>query len=340
MAGSYLLARLRDSHQVEGFERLDRSRYFPVCAWAASSNVMREICRNVGINFDDYVLHVGKEMVLDLGRETHTLKLRGLCTFDKLRFEEDLIRDSNVRFGVHVSSPPPGYDLVIDATGYSRSLLPKVSEDYFIPTVEYRVRFREPPFEDFYIKPFREATGYLWCFPLGDGLYHVGAGDYHGRHVEAVERFLKKYPGEVLMRAGKPIRITPPEFCQPFYVGNVVGAGESIGTVYPMLGEGIIPSLLSAEALAAHIHDLEGYRLRVLETFKPFSLVYRFIRKALRRELDVKRDLFLLFRIYLHMRFREERYGVQARMKDFFKVAKAIYGRGADSADSQKGVQA
>jgi len=27
--------------------------------------------------------------------------------------------------------------------------------------------------------------------------------------------------------------------CKPFYKGKVVGVGESIGTVYPLLGEGI-----------------------------------------------------------------------------------------------------
>ena len=46
--------------------------------------------------------------------------------------------------------------------------------------------------------------------------------------------------------------------CQPFTVGKVVGVGESIGTVYPMLGEGIIPSMQSVELLVENLDDLRG----------------------------------------------------------------------------------
>ena len=34
---------------------------------------------------------------------------------------------------------------------------------------------------------------------------------------------------------------------EPFTSGNVIGVGESIGCVFPMLGEGIIPSLLCCD---------------------------------------------------------------------------------------------
>ncbi|MCS7125563.1 MAG: NAD(P)/FAD-dependent oxidoreductase [Aigarchaeota archaeon] len=327
VAGSYLLARLNEKYIVEGFEKLEKSRYFPICAWATSKNEMSKLCKRVGLNFDDYILYVGREMLLDLGREIHSIKLRGLCTFDKLRFEEDLIKDSRLKFGVDVRSPPPGYDLVIDATGFNRSLLPRIKENYFIPTVEYRVKFREPPYDDFYIKPFKEASGYLWCFPLGDSLYHVGAGDYLKRHLEAVKNFVEKHRGEVLMKIGRPIRITPPEYCQPIYVDNIVGVGEAIGTVYPMLGEGIIPSIYSAESLVENLENLENYRKTILKIFNPYSTVFEFIKRALASRLELKRDLALLFKIYLHMRFKEERYGIQARVKDFLKVIKTIYWR-------------
>lgn len=320
VAGSYLLSRLRDEHVVEGFEMVDPYRYYPVCAWGASRKIMKNFAANVGLNFDDYVLHTGKEMIVNLGGELYTIKLKGLCTFDKKKFEEDLIKDCNVKFGVRVSSIPAGYDLIVDSTGFNRSLLPKIRKEYYIPTIEYRVRFRDPPFDDFYIKPFRELSGYLWCFPLGDGIYHVGAGDYFKRHCRAVEEFVKKFDGEILMRVGRPIRITPPFYCQPLHSGKVVGVGESIGTVYPMLGEGIIPSLYSAEALIENLEDHERYKRKILKIFEPYNIVFKFIQKALTCKLDLKRDWALLFKIYLHMRFREERYGIQARLRDFYKV--------------------
>ncbi|MEN2974546.1 MAG: NAD(P)/FAD-dependent oxidoreductase [Candidatus Caldarchaeales archaeon] len=325
VAGSYILARLSGEYLVEGFEKQERSRYFPICAWGTSINTMRDLCRKVGLNFDDYVLYVGKELYLDLGREIYPIKLRGLCTFDKLRFEEDLIKGSRVKFGVDVRSPPSGYDIVIDASGFNRSLLPKIGRDYFIPTIEYRVKFREPPYDDFYIKPLDGRKGYLWYFPLGDSLYHVGSGDYDRRHVEAAKKFVEENRGEVLMKIGRPVRINPPEYCQPFYVGNIVGVGESIGTVYPLQGEGIIPSIYSAEALVENLEDFENYRKTILKIFKPYSTVFEFIKKALKGKLDLKRDWILLFKIYLHMRFREERYGIQSRVKDFIKLGEVFY---------------
>ncbi|MEM3398491.1 MAG: NAD(P)/FAD-dependent oxidoreductase [Nitrososphaerota archaeon] len=323
VAGSYLLSRLRDQYRVDGYEMLARSRYFPICAWGTSRNMMKNFANKVGLNFEEYILHTGKELIVDLGRELHHIKLRGLCTFDKKRFEEDLLEDCEVRFGSRITSMPDGYDLVIDSTGFNRSLLPKVKNDYFIPTVEYRVKFSNPPFDDFYIKPFRELSGYLWYFPLGGNLYHVGAGDYFKRHSRTVDEFVKKYGGEVLMKIGRPVRITPPLYCQPIYMEKIVGVGESIGTVFPMLGEGIIPSLYSAEALVENLYNIERYRKTILRMFKPFSTVFEFIHRALTRNIDLKRDWFILFKIYLHMRFREERYGVQARIRDFLKVVGA-----------------
>ncbi len=55
--------------------------------------------------------------------------------------------------------------------------------------------------------------------------------------------FLKKHGGKVLKTKGRPIRFATPDRCKPYYSGKVVGVGESIGTVYALLGEGIIPSM-------------------------------------------------------------------------------------------------
>lgn len=328
VAGSYLMARLGGEHVVEGFEGLERERYYPICAWGTSLYEMRGLARRVGLNFDDYILYVGREMLVELGGAIHPIKLKGLCTFDKLRFEEDLIKGMNVRFGMSLRSPPPGdYDLVIDATGLNRSLLPRLRKQYLIPTLEYRVRFKEPPFDDFYIKPFTALSGYLWYFPLGDGWFHVGAGDYHRRHVKELNNFVQRYGGEVAKKVGRSIRITPPHLCQPFHRGKVVGVGEAIGTVYPMLGEGIIPSIQSAETLAENLDDLERYRRKILSLFKPYLTVFEFIRRGLTGVFNLKKDWPLLLRIYLHMRFREKRYGIECRLRDMFKVVREAWER-------------
>ena len=49
---------------------------------------------------------------------------------------------------------------------------------------------------------------------------------------------------KVVKKIGRPIRLAPSKHMEPFFDGNIIGVGESIGCVFPMLGEGIIPSLI------------------------------------------------------------------------------------------------
>jgi len=74
---------------------------------------------------------------------------------------------------------------------------------------------------------------------------------------------------------------------EPFYSNNIIGIGESIGTVFPMLGEGIIPSLLCCEIFLKVIEEnkdnankfsKEEYRKRVLKKFHYYHDVYKIIR--------------------------------------------------------------
>jgi len=322
IAGRYLAARIADRHEVVGFEAQQSDDFYPICAWGTSINEMRGLSKRVGLNFDDYVFHVGREILVDLDREILSIKAKGLCTFDKLRFEKDLSKNTEIKFGSKILSPPNGYDIIVDATGVARSLLPKPMRQYFIPTMQYRVKCKDPPFDDFYIKPFDGLSGYLWYFPLGEHEFHIGAGDYHGRHVNFLNSFIRKCRGEILRMDAKPVRIAPPHFCRPIRQGKIVGIGEAIGTVYPMLGEGIIPSIWSAEILANKLEDLNEYERSILKMFKPFMMIFAFIEKLLKGSFLVKRDWHLIFKIYLHMKFKEERYGVECHLKDFLKVLK------------------
>ena len=92
------------------------------------------------------------------------------------------------------------------------------------------------PYDDFYIEPFPGMSGYFWYFPLGDKFAHIGAGDYNKDHIKATDRFLKKHGGKIVQTKGRPIRLATPDKCKPYYSGKVVGVGESIGTVYALLG--------------------------------------------------------------------------------------------------------
>lgn len=328
VAGSYLLARLDGEHSVTGFESSRPESRYPICAWGTSINVMREVAREVGLNFDDYVLYRGREMLVDLGSEEISIKLKGLCTFDKLRFEEDLIKGKDVRFGVKVYESPKNFDLIVDSTGFNRALLSRPRENYFIPTIEYRVKYPEGmPFNDFYIKPLPELSGYLWFFPLGDNVAHVGAGDYYRRHIKILEEFMHKYGGKILRKVGRPVRITPPHFSEPIYEGKVVGVGEAVGTVYPILGEGIIPSLESAKLLIENMENLELYKRRLLRRFEIYEKIFKLIIKKMKGRFSWIRDLDKVASLYLHMRLRESRYGIEARLPVVMKILRGRWRR-------------
>jgi flavin-dependent dehydrogenase len=322
VAGSYLAARLRDEHKVIGFERLPKDKFDAVCAWGTSIEGINTFAKKIGLNFEDYILHKGREMHLDLFGRSIYIKLKGLCSFDKLRFLQDVAEGVEVNYGRFISrgSRLEGFDLVVDATGLSRPLLPRVEQDVYIPCLQYRIKYREPPFDDFYIKPFSGLTGYFWYFPLGDGYAHVGAGDFRKRHVAELASFLKKHPGEVVKKSGRAVRITPPSLCRPFSVGNVVGVGESIGTVYPMLGEGIIPSLQCAELLLENFDDLSAYERAVLKKFSIYDRVFGFIRSKLNNTFTLTSQLRNILSLFFHLKFNEARYGLEIRLRDVFKV--------------------
>lgn len=321
VAGSYLISKLSDEYEVFGFERCDYANCYPPCAWATSSNEMRKILSSVGLNFEDYVLYKGKEMCVDLGDSRFWMKLKGLCTFDKLSLQRDLVNGHNIKFGVHINSTEQlddDYDLIIDSTGFSRALLPKISKDYIIHTLEYRVKYNNMPIDDFYIKPMR--TGYLWFFPLGNSYAHVGCGDYFGKQKSFLDAFIREHGGEVVKIVGRPIRITPPVTCQPYYAGKVVGVGESIGTVLSVLGEGIIPSLQCAEIFLNNVQDPEAYTAEVLRKFSSYKEVFDVVADKIHGKFSFVRDFPKLLKVFRYMKREEERIGVEVRLIDIIKI--------------------
>ncbi len=324
VAGAYLLNRIPKEHTAEAFEMRTEANWYTVCAWGTSQPFIARLVKQAGFNFDDYVLHKGRRMLVDLGDEQLEIKLRGLVTYDKHRLTHDMLEGKVVHWGEqvkHVDGNMSGFDTVVDATGLQRSLLPKVKSDLIIPSLEYQVKSKELPYDDFVIRPYPGLTGYWWYFPLGDGTAHVGAGDLRGRYRGELDKFVKDYKCEVLRRIGRPVRVTPPKLCEPFFDGKVVGVGESVGTVYPMLGEGIIPSMQCVDLLVEHLGDREAYRKAVLEHFEIYAKVYRFVRAKVDGRFSLLRMWPTLLSIFLYMHGNSERYGLETRMADFYKIA-------------------
>lgn len=329
VAGAYLMNRLSDdqSYQVVGFERMPKNEHDAVCAWATCQNVMVGLTRKCGLNFDDYILHNGRHM--QVGLEEYgsiDIQLKGMVSYDKLRLIQDMIRGTEIKFGraPRKEELESDFDLIIDSTGFHRNYLPRIENETWIPCVQYKVRYPrgKEPFDDFYLQAFPSMTGYFWYFPLGNGQAHIGAGDFLKTRNSFVNKFLNKYDCDIIKKVGRPVRLTPPENCEPFTDGRKsIGAGESIGTVYPLLGEGIIPSTWCAELLVENLHDIPQYRKAVLEKFKIYSLVFRFIELKITGNFNMIKHGMDMLKLYRHMKGEEERYGMKVKMSDMLKVS-------------------
>jgi flavin-dependent dehydrogenase len=337
VAGAYLMNRLGNDHDnhVVGFERMPKAQHDAVCAWATCKNVMSGLAKNCGIYFDEYILHDGKHMKVDLGssadgKNNHSIDihLKGMVAYDKLKLIQDMIRGTKIEFGKipNKENLESDFDIIIDSTGFHRNYLPKLEYEMWIPCVQYKVRYdiNRTPFDDFYLKAFPSMTGYFWYFPLGNGYAHIGAGDFERKQNNMfVDEFLKKYKCEVIKKVGRPVRISPPVNCEPFTDGRKsVGVGESIGTVYSLLGEGIIPATWCAELFIQYLHDLKSYREAVLKRFEIYALVFKFIRLKIAGKFNMIRYAYDLLKIYNHMKSEEDRYGMQVKMTDMMKITK------------------
>jgi len=324
VAGAYLVNRLSKEHDVVGFERMAAESHDSICAWGTVKNVMSDLVRKCDLNFDNYVLHDGLDMRVDAGRNTFDIKLKGLCTYDKIQLIKDMVEGAKIDYGSAPSREvlEKDFDLIVDATGFHRTLLPKPKYELWVPTIQYKVKYDERPYNDFLIKPFPSLSGYFWFFPLENGYAHVGAGDKNRKHVEIVDAFLKKHGGKVLKKVGRPIRLSPPALCEPFIDGKVVGVGESIGTVYALLGEGIIPSTICADLFVDNMNDLQRYRKLVLEKFKIYHTVFNFVKHKINDEFSMMKHLPDLIKIYSYMKKQEYRFGMEIRMTDMMKITK------------------
>ena len=314
VAGSYLINQLtRRGHDVVGFERYTEQNFECVCAWGTSKYGISKFVKNCGLNFDDYIIHEGIKFRVEYGENKIISQVTGLVTFDKHRLIMDMQKGHDIIYNKWTKKLDENqYDIIIDATGNLRSLLPKMKQnDLQIPVVQYRVKFeKKPPYDDFLLRMFESNSGYFWYFPLENGEAHIGAGDYLGHHLEYIEEFMAKYKPTFIKKVGKPIRLRPPSMCEPFFYNNIVGVGESIGTVLPLAGEGIIPSLECAELFIDNMYDFQKYRRAVLNHFRIFDDAGKLLNSMFSNKFSFPEDFTRLMRIADHLNRNQKRYGV------------------------------
>ena len=332
VAGSYLGYSLQKrGHKVEIFESSNKENHWPVCAWGASRNILSTFSKQAGLNFEDYIFHVGKVLRMDLpDNKREYLDLKGLVTYNKQKWEQDLIEGIAITYNAKCSResfPFNNYDYVLDCTGLHRTLLPKSQEDFLIPAYEYLVENIQNE-DEFHVIGYKGARGYFWYFPLDYNKGFVGAGDIDKKYF-GIDEFFRQHPkAKILKKIGRPIRLSPPKRMEPFYRGNVIGVGESIGCVFPMLGEGIIPSLLCCDIFLEVLDkggtkfDFNQYRNKVLSKFGYYDSVYRIVRLKMNGKLSAVKHLNLLMSMYRNMKKEEQRFGFEI---SFDKMTRLLY---------------
>jgi len=261
MAGAYLLNLLR----ARGFKDIDvydvpkkTSCGEKSCAWgiAPSTEYLRLLSGIV--EPDSYVVFRSDSMLIDgvkLGAD--------MVTLDKPKLIKRLLGDTKVELG-HLEVGD--YDRVIDATGASRAFLGPLENDLVADCVQYRLRSEK----DLGLWFRTTSLGYEWCFPLGGKEYHVGFGNLK---LDVKEHdLLSSLEGDasgrkVRCKCYSKIRLASPYYSKPFTKDNIVGVGESIGTVGPLGGDGNLYSMQCAEMLVNNWDDLAEYGRSVLSRY-------------------------------------------------------------------------
>jgi flavin-dependent dehydrogenase len=218
---------------------------------------------------------------------------------------------------------------VIDCTGLHRTLLPKSKDDFIIPAYEYLVE-NINGINEFYVIGYKGARGYFWYFPLDNGKGYVGAGDIDKKYYGIKEFFMQHLEARVIKKIGRPIRLAPPKRMEPFNSGNVIGVGESIGCVFPMLGEGIIPSLLCCNIFLevfdknGNTFDFKEYRKKVLGKFRYYDDVYKIVRLKMDGKLSTVKHFNLLMNMYRNMKKEENRFGFEVSLEKMTRLVNAL----------------
>lgn len=259
IAGSYLAYLLSDEPlKINIFEKKKKKSLGKNCAWGLSLSHLRDF--DFPLKIDDYILSDPNKDKIEIeiplnGENFKTeVKLNNLVTIDKNNFLIDMHEYLNNKSSIDIdyetsiskrSLESYDYEMIVDASGFRRDLLPDIIEDKLMPCYQVRCKTKE----DLGWKAKFTGNGYLWRFPLNDNEVYIGCGDTIKNPRTCVEKEIKSMDIDILEKSGSLIRLYPPqELSKVSTLGSsvVFGVGESIGTVSPITGEGIISSLKSA----------------------------------------------------------------------------------------------
>jgi flavin-dependent dehydrogenase len=248
------------------------------CGWGVPGDIGTYLA-DIGLDLNEYLIEPMSPMNFD-GLVAKT----PLCTIDKPRLLRNFSKAIRLKRQNLGQEEAEDYDIVVDATGITRAFLPPCRSDLTLPTLQHRVAVEPHKSERLGAGVYGNripGLGYLWIFPVGNHHYHIGIGGIgFGRLDSLLERFYRdsdgRYSFTTLCSCDGLIRVASPYYSTPFYTRRtrkdgtsqvIVGIGESIGTVSPFTGEGIVYSLECARIFADSIPDYEHYTTSVLARF-------------------------------------------------------------------------
>jgi flavin-dependent dehydrogenase len=248
------------------------------CGWGVPRGIETYLAE-VGLDLAEYFLNSMSSMNFNgMAAETP------LCTVNKPRLIRDLTQGAGLKHQDLGPDEATGYDMVVDATGIARAFLPPCRSDLILSTLQHRVVVKSPGNEHLKAGVYGNripGLGYLWVFPLKKNQYHLGVG---GVGLASPDRLLDRFYHDSadrfsftpLCSCTGSLRVASPCQSTPFYLTKtrkngppqvIVGVGESIGTVAPFTGEGIVHSLECARTFADCFPDYERYTKSVLSKF-------------------------------------------------------------------------
>jgi flavin-dependent dehydrogenase len=318
-SGSLLSVKLPEYGSVDVYEQDKKPKI--VCGCGIPISTLRALASNFNLNAEDYVLWKTRTFVANIEGQVVNVTLSNLCTFDKERFMQDIIAQSAATFHFGeklVIQHTSEYDLVVDASG-KRALLGRLSTDDVLSCFQARARFKELPHDGFYCE-FSDINtgGYLWMFPLSEKEANVGCSAYNGAYsFQEVQKYLKRHDAQVLEEGAKSSRLNPPHESLPFYAGNVVGVGESVGAI-TRLGEG---NELSAKCVELFLRNFGKPKQYVKEVFKELGWLKD--DHALHKAMRDNKKLKMLYHALKVQRIYRERFQINenaARVFAFLTV--------------------
>jgi flavin-dependent dehydrogenase len=219
------------------------------------------LVKGVGLEPANYFLQTFDSM------EVNGIKVKAKAmVIDKPRLIADLLKGAAaIRLPLNRNE----FDRIIDATGIARAILPPINRDVIDSCIQYRV-FSQETFE---LGIDVSNLGYAWRFPLSHNEFHIGAGSFGVSPKWMLEQLGWLKNTSSICACTEKIRLTAPYASLPFVDMpddgrcSIWGAGEAIGCVAPLVGEGIIPGLKSAHLLLANWDDPEAYRRAILKEF-------------------------------------------------------------------------